>query len=214
MFGLTLTVMVLQSLRFGKRVLLCILQGYPDTRIQKPTAAEVLSCSNAICSQYHYVLEVWAACDGLKLAMQASLDDITQNMFYNGWTHGHFISCIFVFAPDGKIHICSLNSPGCWHNSTQADHGGVYNKIKEDFEATGGKLVIIDSAFVLVQRGYFIKGVQLDPTDAQELSTNRDASLVHQSSERGMRQILEDPGITFFHQLLVLKIHHRTQQQK
>jgi hypothetical protein len=75
--------------------------------------------------------------------MQAALDDITQNIFYNGWTHGHYISCIFVFAPDGKIHICSLNSPGCWHDSTQADHGGVYDKIEEVYEATGGKVLII-----------------------------------------------------------------------
>jgi hypothetical protein len=42
-------------------------------------------------TQYHHVPDIWAACDGLKLTMQASLDDITQNMFYNGWTHGHYI---------------------------------------------------------------------------------------------------------------------------
>jgi hypothetical protein len=120
--------------------------------------------------------------------MKASMDDMTQNMFYNGWTHGHYISCIFVFAPDGKIRICSLNSPGCWHDSTQADHGGVYDKIEEVFEATGGK-VVIDSAFALGQRGYFIKSAQLDPLNAQELLKNRDATSVRQLSEWGMRQI-------------------------
>jgi hypothetical protein len=122
--------------------------------------------------------------------MQASLDDITQHMFYkNGWMHGHYISCIFVFAPDGKIHICSLISPGCWHDSTQANHGGVYDKIEEVFEATGGK-VVIDSASALGQRGYFIKSAQLvDPMDAQKLLTNQDATSVCQLSEWGMQQI-------------------------
>jgi hypothetical protein len=66
MFGLTQTVMH-RSLKFGKRVLL--LQGHPDAKIQKPTAAQVLSYSNSISTQYHHVLDVWAACDGLKLTM-------------------------------------------------------------------------------------------------------------------------------------------------
>jgi hypothetical protein len=187
MFGLTETPM-LCWLKFGKRILLYVLQHHPDARIKKPTGTEILAYKTAISTQYHHVPDVWAACDGLKLSMQASMDDATQNMFYNGWTHGHYISCIFVFAPNGKICICSLNSLGCWHDSTQADHGGVYDKIEEVFNATGGK-VVIDAAFALGQRGYFIKSAQLDPLDAEELLTNRDATSVRQLSEWGMRQI-------------------------
>jgi hypothetical protein len=47
MFGLSQTVMH-RSLKFGKRVLLYVLQGHPDARIQKPTEAEVLAYSNSI----------------------------------------------------------------------------------------------------------------------------------------------------------------------
>ena len=187
MFGLTLTVMC-RWLKFGKRVLLYVLQGHLDAKIWKPTDAEIRSYKNAISSQYEHAQDVWATCDGLKLTMQARMDDVTQNMFYNGWTHGHYISCIFVFAPDGKIRICCFNSPGCWHDSTQADHGGVYDKVEEVYTATGGK-VVIDSAFSLGNRGYFIKSSQLDPMDAQELLRNRDATSVRQLSEWGMRQI-------------------------
>ena len=187
MFGLTHTVMQ-RWLKFGKRVLLYVLQDNPDAAIRKPTDAEVFSYKNAISSQYEHVPDVWAACDGIKLTMEACMDDVTQNMFYNGWTHGHYISCIFVFAPDGKIRICCFNSPGCWHDSTQADHGGVYDKVEEVYTATGGK-VVIDSAFSLGNRGYFIKSSQLDPMDAQELLRNRDATSVRQLSEWGMRQI-------------------------
>jgi hypothetical protein len=39
-------------------------------------AAEVLAYSNAISTQYNHVPDVWAACDGLKLMMQATLDNI------------------------------------------------------------------------------------------------------------------------------------------
>jgi hypothetical protein len=87
-----------------------------------------------------------------------------------------------------RFEFVPLNSPGCWHNSTLADHGGVYDKIEEVNEATGGK-VVIDSAFALDMRGYFIKSAQQHPMDAQELLSNRDAASVHQLSEWGMQQI-------------------------
>jgi hypothetical protein len=164
-------------LKFGKRILLCALQYHPGARIKKPTAFEVLACTTAISKQHRHVPDVWGACDGLKLAIQASTDDTAQNMFYNGWTHRHCTSCIFVFAPDGKIRICSIASPGCWHDSTQADHGGVHDKCEKISDETGGKLVI-DAAFSLGRKGYFIKSAQLDPLDAEELLTNQDATSV------------------------------------
>jgi hypothetical protein len=40
MFGLTLTPMQ-RWLEFGKMILFYVLQHHPDTRIKKPTAAEV-----------------------------------------------------------------------------------------------------------------------------------------------------------------------------
>ena len=35
-----------------------------------------------------------------------------QNHFSNGWTHGHYVNCIFVFAADGHIRICVINTQG------------------------------------------------------------------------------------------------------
>ena len=49
--------------------------------------------------------------DGLKLLLQQSGDVYIQKRFYNGWTHDHYISCVFVFAPDGTIAICAYNLP-------------------------------------------------------------------------------------------------------
>lgn len=92
--------------------------------------------------------KVWAACGGLKVLIQTSSYDTIQNMFYNGWTHSHYVGCIFVFAMDGRIRICSINAPGAWNDSTQADNGGVYVKIEQEFNETGAKAVI-DLAFKL-----------------------------------------------------------------
>jgi hypothetical protein len=98
--------------KIGKCVLLCALQGDPDAKIQKPTAAEVLVCKAAVSTKQLHVPDVWAACHGLELGMQAAMDDVTQDMFCNGWTHSHCTSWIFVFTPDEKICICCFNSPG------------------------------------------------------------------------------------------------------
>jgi hypothetical protein len=160
MFGLTLTPMQ-RWLEVGKRTLLCMLQRHPDARMKKPTAAEVLDCKNAIHTQRHHALDIWGVWDSLKLAIQASTDDITQNMFCNGWTHGHCVSCVFVLAPDGKIRIRSINSPGCWHDSTQADHGEVCDKCEQVCDETGGKAVI-DAAFLKGLKGCFVRSAQLD----------------------------------------------------
>lgn len=42
--------------------------------------------------------------DGLKLYLQKAGDYDTQNNFYNGWTHNHYVSAVFVF-----VQICILD---------------------------------------------------------------------------------------------------------
>lgn len=42
--------------------------------------------------------------DGLNLPVQVSGDTEIENATYNGWLHGHFRSCVIVFASDGEDH--------------------------------------------------------------------------------------------------------------
>jgi hypothetical protein len=52
-----------------------------------------------------------------------------QNIFYNGWKSDHFVSNIFLFAPDGSIPLCALNAPGNMHDSSAvARMGKIYEK--------------------------------------------------------------------------------------
>jgi hypothetical protein len=67
-------------------------------------------------------------------------------MFYNGWTHGHYVSNIFVFMMDGTIRICSIDAPGTMHNSSVSNYNFVYDKWKEVYQLMGGK-VVINSVF-------------------------------------------------------------------
>ena len=143
-FGQTSTPMY-KWLKFARRILVACLINDPDARIILPTVAEVRKYQDAIGAKYPEVAEVWAAADGLKLCVEASGNYCTQNMFFNGYTHGHYINGIFVFSCDGKIRISIVNCPGTFHDSTMSDYG-IYRKMWEIYLRTGGK-VVVDSAF-------------------------------------------------------------------
>ena len=84
--------------------------------------------------------------DGLKLYVEKSLDNETQNIYYNGWQHNHYVTNIFVFMPDGFIRSYIINCPGNTHDSLAAEYGYIYQKLGEHSKSHRGKCVA-DSAF-------------------------------------------------------------------
>ena len=182
-FGQTSTPMY-KWLKFGRRILLVCLMDDPDARVTVPTLADVRRYQKAIGDKYPLVGDVWGAADGLKLGVESSGNYAIQNMYYNGWTHGHYINNIFVFACDGKIRISLQNCPGTFHDSTMSDYG-VYDKMEQLYRSTGGK-VVVDSAFKIPTGNFLIKSSQTDPVNARELLINRQATSVRQLSEWGM----------------------------
>ena len=85
------------------------------------------------------------AMDGLKLPLETSANWFEQFPYFNGWKQHTYISNIFCFAPDGQIRMATINAPGAWYDSTQADYG-VYDKLEQVYDQYGGKIVV-DSAF-------------------------------------------------------------------
>jgi DDE superfamily endonuclease len=189
-FGMTATVLSVW-LRFGRRVLVKALKDHPKACVEMPNAAEIESFKLAISSKYPSLTNVWGAMDGLKLYLQQAGKHDVQNYFYNGWTHDHYVSNLFLFSPDGKIRKYYLNAPGCWHDSTLANTSNVYNELDEIYHAHGGAQVVVDSAFSKDNRPSLVKSHQniLDRNGAvREHSTRfRDATSVRQLSEWGMR---------------------------
>jgi len=128
--------------------------------------------------------------DGLKIMLEKAGDLNTQNMFYNGWTHDHYISCLFLFSPDGLIRACYLNAPGSRHDSTNANYSDVYEKVDKIYEQTGAK-VVVDTAFNSGEKASMIKSHQSN-IDGQgrvrrASQLHRDATSLRQMSEWGMR---------------------------
>ncbi len=133
-------------LRFGKRIIIEVLKNDDFAKISLPSAEKVGEYCAAVKQRHPDLDNVWATMDGIKLTIQVAPSDDVQRIFYNGWTHGHYVSAILVFAPDGTIPICMYNVPGCVHDSEIAVWGGVYDKLKLIYKTTGGKCTG-DSAF-------------------------------------------------------------------
>ena len=85
-------------LRFTMRILITVLGTVEEAQVKLPTHNELVDFVTVITDKYPLLLCVWAAMDGLKIPIQASPDFVTQSRFYNGWTHGHYMSCLFLFA--------------------------------------------------------------------------------------------------------------------
>jgi hypothetical protein len=108
--------------------------------------------------------------------------------FYNGWTHDHYVTNIFVFAPNGQIIACSINNPGNFYDSQVAEQGGVYKNLEEQHRLMGGKGVV-DSAFSRDRYTFLIKSCQMLLTNATQciVLVNDEATSLWQSFEWGMR---------------------------
>jgi hypothetical protein len=137
---------------------------------------------------------VWCCMDGLKLYLQQVGDANTQNNFYNGWTHNHNLTSVFVFCPDGTISICCYNLPGSIHDSLVAEWGHIYPKLETVFNTVRGRCAV-DSAFSFQRYPFLVKSGQRHPATnsyvefASEFEINKEATAMRQSAEWGMRAI-------------------------
>ena len=77
-------------------------------------------------------------------------------MFFNGWTHDHYVTSVLVFCPDGTIPIAYFNCPGSMHDSQVAEWGNIYLKLEDIYNKYGG-LVACNSAFKCKDMSYLIK---------------------------------------------------------
>ena len=189
-FGLTATPLNLW-LKFGRMVIVKVLPKHQYARINcDPSASCVQGWKDAFASMYPHLEDVYCVADGLKLLLESTDNDLVQSMFYNGWTHDHYVTNLLVFAPDGSIIDCVLNCPGSMHDSELAFFGGVYERLRENYEKHGGKCVM-DSAFCSRGNAFVIKSAQ-DVTlgeDANEYIMLREATSMRQAAEWGMRAL-------------------------
>jgi len=188
-FGLTATPLNMW-LRFGRRILVKALCRNEKAAVTLPSDEELQEFVDIISEKYPLLTNVWGAMDGLKLRLQSPGGEIEQSLYYNGWTHDHYATNLFLFSPDGRIRAMYINAPGCLHDSTLAVWSGIYTKI-ERLHQEKGVSVVVDSAFNKEKISGLIKSNQdnvgRDGNPRQPFNVNRQATSVRQLSEWGMR---------------------------
>jgi hypothetical protein len=114
--------------------------------------------------------------DGLKITIQKSGIETVQSRFYNEWTRGHYVTNLFVFAPDGLIIFGVINAPGSIHDSTLADWGDFYEIMESIYNTCQGKCCM-DSAFAAINNNAIIRSSEdLFGKNAMEILVNREAT--------------------------------------
>lgn len=75
-----------------------------DTRanIRLPTLNEFISYREAIERKYSMLSDGYCVTDVLKLHRERSGSSLMQKMFYNGYTHDHYVGNVFVFPQVGS----------------------------------------------------------------------------------------------------------------
>jgi hypothetical protein len=175
-------------LLFGKRIIVMVLRHDDQAAVQIPSSEKIDEYKKMVVNRHRFLTDVWCTMDGLKLTLEMSGDAITQERYYNGWTHDHYVTSVLCFCPDGTIPIAYINIPGSVHDSQVAEYGNIYNKLECVYRRDGAQCTV-DSAFGNVTREYLIKSSQelIHISSYRDRGIARDASSMRQSAEWGMR---------------------------
>jgi hypothetical protein len=186
-FGLTSSCLNIW-LHFGRKIVEKMLKK--DKSKVQMSQKEKIQIYKEIISRRHAILQdVFCVGDGLKLTIQKPGNEAVQSRFYNGWTHGHYVTNLFIFAPDGLIIFCVINAPGSIHDSTLAEWGDFYTIINSINDECGGKCCM-DSAFAGSKNDAIIRSSEdVYGKNALEILINREATALRQAAEWGMRAI-------------------------
>lgn len=194
-FGLSMTNLC-EYIRFGRRIVVQVLKDDVNAMVVVPSAERIEEYKAAIKQQYPVLENVWATMDGLKLPIQQASTTQQQALFYNGWKHGHFVTAVMCFCPDGTIPMTFFNVPGAQHDSTVCELGGIYDKLEHVYNQTGG-ICTVDSAFRVKNAPYLLKSSQQTEIGVGEteqeivrsIQVKRAATSMRQAAEWGMRAL-------------------------
>jgi hypothetical protein len=74
-----------------------MLRSDPLAIVSMPTADKIESFVIAVSAKYPALTNCWGAMDGWKVWLEKAGNSQVQNIFFNGWTHDHYISNLFCF---------------------------------------------------------------------------------------------------------------------
>ena len=180
-------------LQFGRRIVCLMLENDPLAAVRMPSVDKIEELKSVCNEKFMFLRDAYCVGDGLKIPIENCGDPAVQNQFYNGWTHGTYITNLFIFSLDGRLIAMIINAPGSMHDSTLAmvkDMSSIYDHLEQIYQLTGGRCVM-DSAFASANTDSIIKSAQdcFQGETALEISVFRDATSLRQAAEWGMRAL-------------------------
>lgn len=105
--------------RRGLRALVAALKELPEALVEWPTLEKMRFYAQVMREKHGPMPggDIWGVFDGVKIPIYTPNKDGEQQTYWNGWVHGHYISNLLMFAPDGTIVHYDINHPGCYHDS-------------------------------------------------------------------------------------------------
>ncbi len=167
------------------------LKNHTLAKVRFPDADKMALFAQLIQAREPLVDDVIGFLDGLSLASECSSELIKQNTIYNGYHSDTMVNNIFVYGPDGKEFLCTINFPGSWHDGSLTSN--VFPYIRENI---GCYKICVDQGF---PRSGDAAGILVGPISkkqARSLAPNLCCYLLkisnvytslHQASEWGMR---------------------------
>ena len=116
-----------------------------EARVEFPNASTIFHFASVMHDRYPSLLGMFGFIDGLRLELHPCAESDMENAYYNGYTHDHYVSNVFLFTPDGCVSYAITNCPGNWHDSVVSRTGGLYDILIRD--VPNGFFVVADSAF-------------------------------------------------------------------
>ena len=115
-------------------VTLCLLQDKLLSKVCTPTLEEYTRPIGRKYPIHRGTDAVWDSADRLKVLLAKSSNWFIQNQFYNGWSGSTFVNSIFIFSPDGRTQMCTINATRTWNDNSMMADCDIYQKIEKVYK--------------------------------------------------------------------------------
>lgn len=102
-----------RAISAGLSALEAALGTMQEAEVRFPSHAEARTFAEQLEHKEPKVAGCMGFIDGLNLPIPTPDNTKDDPAYYNGWQHGHFVTNVFLWTPDGCVCFCVVNSPVC-----------------------------------------------------------------------------------------------------
>ncbi len=143
------------------------LKNHPLDKVKFPDEEKMAYFAQLIQAREPKVDDAIGFMDGLALTSECTSEWIEQNAMYNGRHSDMMVNNIIAYGPDGKVFLCTINFPGCWHDGSITENilPHIHNNI-------GNYKMCVDQGFPRSGDAHLILVGPISTRQVKKLATN------------------------------------------